>query len=182
MKPAAEWPRQMNGAYLPAVVDAREIYGSRPILFVVIAALVALAALAGCGNTPGGPLPAEAPPDFSLTLYTATPAALKFTWFELTGTGELFYAGGRDATARQGMPVAMLTAPQRQAAWDIIVRGKLGEAGAGPLFPKANEVSYDFTLNTGGPDRIVRAADDEQPALRELHDFLFNIQKAQYAK
>jgi hypothetical protein len=179
MKPAAEWPRQMKAAYLPAVMDARKFYGLWPILFALIAAL---SALAGCGNTSGKPLPAEAPPDYSLTLYTATPGALKFTWFELTKTGELRYAGGLDASNRQGKPVAVLTPQQRQAAWDIIVRGKLGEAGAGPLFPKADDVSYDFTLNTGGPDRIVRAADDEQPALRELHDFLFNVQKAQYAK
>jgi hypothetical protein len=145
-------------------------------------AAIAIMVVAGCSGGPPAKLPAEAPSDYALTLFTAFPAALKYTWFELTKTGELRYAGGRGATSREGEPVAVLTPQQRRQVWDILKRGRLDEAPAGPLFPKGSDVTYDFTLNTGGPDRIVRAADNEQPALRELHDFLFDIQKAQYAK
>ncbi len=122
------------------------------------------------------------PPDrMSLTLFTTT-STHQITYFELTRAGELRYAGGADATGRQGIPVATLTPQQRQDIWDIMIQGRLHEAPAGPLFPQASQVNYDFTLNTGGIDHIVRAADNELPALRTLHDYLFQIQAARYGE
>lgn len=142
---------------------------------VAPALLVAmLLAAAGCGNPTIEPSPL-APQSLALTLFTAT-STLRHTWFEVGADGELRYAGGRDAARRQGERVLTLSPQQRQEIWDIIRNTGLLEAQAGPLFPEGERVTYDFTVNTGGIDRIVRAADDEQPGLAQLHDYLFKLQ------
>lgn len=148
-----------------------------PARCTLLVALMLLASLlAGCSN-PTITASKEVPADFSLTLFTTT-TTQRVTYFEITRASELRYDGGMSATGREGKPVVTLNATQRQEIWDILMNGKLHEAPAGPLFPKAKSVYYDFTFNTGGLDHIVRAIDDEQPALKTLHDYLFKIQAA----
>lgn len=137
---------------------------------------LAIALIAGC-SSPTIEASKDAPKQFSLTLFTRT-TTQRITYFEVTRAGELRYDGGLSATSREAKPVVALTPIQRQEIWDILMAGKLHEAPAGPLFPKAASVYYDFTFNTGGLDHIVRAIDDEQPSLKKLHDHLFKIQAA----
>jgi hypothetical protein len=151
------------------------MYTAHQRVALLLAALPWITTLGGCATEAA--VTAVAPASFAVTLYTST-STLKYTWFELTRDRQLLYAGGRDATARNGAPVTTLTEKQTQEVWDVIYRGRIHEAPAGALFPESKAVRYDFTLNTGGVDHIVRAADDEQPAMKELHDYLFKLQAA----
>lgn len=118
----------------------------------------------------------DTPPEtFALSLYTRT-ATQRLTYFEITRSGDLYYAGGRAALQREGELVTKITPQQKQEIWSILIQGKLHEAGAGPLFPEARDTNYDLAFNTGGFDHIVRSVDNDLPALKTLHDYLFKIQ------
>ncbi len=118
----------------------------------------------------------DTPPEtFALSLYTRT-VTQRLTYFEITRAGELRYAGGLSAMRREGERVATITPQQKREIWNILIQGKIHEAGAGPLFPEAGDVNYDLALNTGGFDHLVRSVDDELPAMKTLHDYLFKIQ------
>lgn len=149
---------------------------TRSMCWPLASLVLAVTLTAGCSN-PTIQATKQVPQSFSLTLFTRT-TNQRLTYFEITRAGELRYDGGLSATGREGKPVVTLTPIQRQEIWDILMNGKLHEAPAGPLFPTAKRVYYDFTFNTGGLDHIVRAIDDEQPALQTLHDYLFKIQAA----
>jgi len=146
-----------------------------PLRSATCLALATLAIFAmGCAttNTSGAkPIPEK----LSLDLRAATTDG-RFTYFELASDGELKFGGGRAAALRKAARAAMLTPEQRDAIWQIITRHDLLHAKNSKMFAKAEKVTYDLNISTGGPNRSLRTIDDDVPGLKELHDHLFNLQ------
>ena len=130
----------------------------------------------GCRVTP---VSDTMPEQFTLSLVTST-TTQQFTYFHLDADDTLHFAGGRDAFMRNGKPLLKITAAQRQALWDLIIKHNLHNAD-GEFFPSAERVKYEFTLGGGGVlslDRKYSAADGDVPGLADLQQHLMALRSS----
>lgn len=142
-----------------------------------------LLAIHGCASTPatdttqdasGVHQPTPRPAQLRVSIYSIAKDS-RYTYVEINRKGELLYNGGRQATQRTGTLVTRLDDAQLDAVWDIISRYKLTEA-PNTTFAKAEKVSYEVSINTGGVTRSFRAIDDRVPGVKQLNDLLFDYQ------
>ena len=148
-----------------------------------LSACLLLMAIHGCASTPatettqdapGAYQPSARPTQLKVSIYSIAKDS-RYTYLEINRKGELLYNGGRQATQRTGTPVTQLDSDQLDAVWDIICRYKLTEAPS-TTFAKAEKVSYEVSINTGGVTRSFRAIDDRVPGVKQLNDLLFDYQ------
>ena len=149
----------------------------QPSTFVTLAMLAAFAI--GCATTTNNAAKSSEakprPQKLSLDLRAGTTDG-RYTYFEVTDDGELKFGGGRAGAMRKAARVAVLTPEQRDAIWQIIAKHDLIHAKNSKMFARAEKVTYDLDISTGGPNHSLRAIDDEVPAVKELHDHLFDLQ------
>jgi hypothetical protein len=140
-------------------------------LAAVLAGLAAAALAACAADRPGSDAPR-----FSLTL-RAVSTDLRYTYFELDRKGNLAFGGGKNAVISSAKPVITLTDDQRREVWQIIAAGNLLDAPSKP-FAKGERVTYDLSITREGMalGRNVHNIDDNVPAIKQLHDYLFGIQ------
>lgn len=132
--------------------------------------LLLAAVLAGCASDGGNPSTGDAR-KLKLELSSRSRDS-RYTYFELTRTGELRFAGGRNALTHTGSPVGAITPEERRRLWDIIDRHDLTHAPGKVLPPDFEKTRYELNLN----GRTIYAADDQLPGVVELHDALFQMQ------
>lgn len=164
----------------------RRTYSSLTCMTFLSACLL-LMAIHGCASTPTTDAnkdanrdtpavhqPTPRPAQLRVSIYSIAKDS-RYTYLEINRKGELLYNGGRQATQRTGKPVTTLDDAQLDAVWDVICRYNLTEA-PNTTFAKAERVSYEVTINTGGVTHSFRTIDDRVPGVKQLNDLLFDYQ------
>ena len=130
---------------------------------------LAVPMLVGCATAP-------VDSDVSLRLsLRARTTDRRSSYFELSGDGQLAFAGGRHAMIGSARPVTTLTVDQLQQVRDIVAHHRLFEARRHPT-GQPKRVTYELALRTKGHRRRIRCVDDDVPGVESLHQLLFQIQ------
>lgn len=139
------------------------------------AVMITLATSVGCTSTTATDS-ATPPKHLSLQLHMSAKDH-KYTYFELSQSGELSFGGGRSGMLRKAKPVTTLSAKQVQAIWDVIRQNKLLDA-EGEFFPDSEQVKWELMMRTDpySLGHTVRTSDNKVPGIKELHDLLFKFQ------
>src|SRR5687768_11082015 len=140
----------------------------------VIAVNILLAV--GCVASNAVETSADQLPDPFTLEFRAFASGQRAVYYVLERDGRLRFGGGRHANTRQPLHDAgVLTPEQRLRVWRIIVEHKLLEA-RGQVFPKRQNVEYEFKVRAGSRSNELRAADDTVAGLDALDAALFEIQ------
>lgn len=151
--------------------DVHPTLDSRQIWFWLLAAIVS-GGLAGCAS---GPQTCDV--SFKLTLYRTT-TDRRFTYFELAKNGELAFGGGQNAVRRVAEPVITLSAQQLQKVRQVLIQHRIFDTPK-PSLAKPSNVSYELDVSSADRRRRIRCVDEQIPAIRTLHQLLFQIQADQ---
>lgn len=155
----------------------------KPTRCFQVLSIIALALVTGCTGTRTSDDKTSAPvrlnetarPEhLSVKVHSASRDG-RYTYMELTAKGELRYSGGRDAAQWNAKPVTTLTDAQIDAVWAIISRHNLTKA-PDKMFGKAERITYQVSISTGGLSKNFRCMDDKVTGVKELHDLLFEYQ------
>jgi hypothetical protein len=148
-------------------------------------ALLAIAALLliGCGSSSksgGSGGRATDVPEFALKLRSQG-VDNRYTYFEIERDGDFLYGGGRAGAQRTGEPIGKLTPEQRREVWRIIQANRLQDA-PNEKADDDSRVRYELHINTGVLGSKLHTTDDKVPGVKELHDYLFELQAAERFK